>query len=96
MAVDTWDEANEAREIGLTRTRSVLTFDKLTAGEAPGGLFFHEIDEDFPNGTTRNEDRPVVELPPEMWRDLGNPETITIAIWPGDRQDLMESEDFPV
>lgn len=73
----------------ITRTLAVLKLDQQRAGSPDeGGLFF----------TTHAEEpgyRPTVQLAPEMWRDMGNPESITIAIYPGDRQDLMEQEDFP-
>lgn len=52
-------------------------------------MFFDQKDEDT---GVRVDDRPVVQLSPEMWRDLGNPEAVTIALWPGDRQDIMESD----
>lgn len=78
-------------EVTLSKTRSVLRLDQERAGNPPGGLFF-KTDQDVEEG---EPPRPVIQLAPEMWRDLGNPEEITIAIWPGDRQDLMEREDFP-
>lgn len=28
----------------------------------------------------------------EDWTEMGCPEAITVAVWPGDRQDLMESD----
>lgn len=88
------DRERKTKEVGLTRTMGVFTFDHLTAADEPGGLYFVQRDEDAPTADDDSR-RPVIQLPPEMWRDMGNPEAITIAIWPGDRQDLLEQEDFP-
>lgn len=63
----------------LTRTRSILTRDPSTREILFGSDSY----------------RPYVKLTPEQWEDLGKPDEITIAIWPGDRQDIMEANDFP-
>lgn len=64
----------------ITRARSVLTLDQ-DAASRKGDIVF------------RSEDyRPAVQLPPEMWRDMGNPEDITISVWPGDRPDVMGTD----
>lgn len=75
---------NDPHSPRLPRTRSVLTLDQETAGDAPGGLFFRSGDA-----------RAVVELQPKQWRDMGNPDEITVIIWAGDRQDIMKSDGVP-
>lgn len=77
---------------GLTRTRSVLEFDRNES------ILTTQVDKPGDPGRVvfrRETHRPKVHLSMETWEDLGAPESITIAIWPGDRQDLMEQEDFP-
>lgn len=61
-------------EATLTGARHVLRLDQERAGNPPGGLFF--VGDSHPT---------AVELQPEMWRDLGNPEELTVTIQPGDR-----------
>ena len=76
----------------VTRTRSVLHFNReasqLTEPGYPKAVFTNEEDV-----------RPKVELSLEQWADLGSPTELTIAIWPGDRQDLFDDtaqwESFP-
>ena len=63
--------------MSVTCTRSVLVY-------ANGVLT--EDDIVFNSG----DDRPSVKIPMDLWKELGVPTAITIAIWPGDRQDLME------
>lgn len=36
-----------------------------------------------------------VIVPLDRWLEMGAPQRVTVAIWPGDRQDLLEAEDFP-
>lgn len=64
----------------VTRTRSVLTLDEEVASGAEFAVF-NSVD-----------NRPRVNLPMAQWDELGNPDSITITIWPGDRQDLMEGD----
>lgn len=88
---DVVERVKESREApSLTRTRSVLDLD--TEMGDPNSVYFISLDEE---ANARDVSRPFVQLARDQWRDMGDPERITIAIWPGDRQDLMEQEDFP-
>lgn len=69
----------------MTLTRSVLQLVPIGADN----VITYKSEDDV------EERRPVVRLSHEQWKELGSPLHITIAVWPGDRQDLMESEDFP-
>lgn len=65
----------------LTRTRSVLTIAEKYEGEVRFGSMVEATD----GRMEIDHHRPHILLSTEQWADLGNPESITIAIWPGDR-----------
>lgn len=68
----------------LTRSRSVLDHNGFgTENDVEVAYFV--------SGGTRY----VLHMPTATYEDLGKPSSITIAIWPDDRQDLMEAEEFP-
>jgi hypothetical protein len=75
----------------LTRTRSVLTIAEKREGEVRFGSMVEGVGDRMEIDHTR----PHILLDIDQWTDLGQPEAITVAIWPGDRQDLMEQENFP-
>lgn len=71
-------------DTSLTRSRSVLDHNGFgTENEVEVAYYV--------SGGARY----VLHLPLSTYEDLGKPSAITIAIYPGDRQDLMEREDFP-
>lgn len=83
-------EIGMAQAPSLIRTKSVLKVD-TSAGADRAGKPFGELirflsDDDGEDGTQR----PVVQLARETWDDMGQPAALTVAIWPGDRQDIME------
>lgn len=74
----------------VTRTRSVLT---LLTEDAEAVMDFMGIDDDVDAGAALlDHDRPHVRISRTQWEDLGAPTYITVAIWPEDRQDIMEGE----
>lgn len=77
----------------LTRTRSVLTIAEKREGAAE--VRFGSMVEGVGDRMEIDHNRPHILLDIDQWTDLGQPESITVAIWPGDRQDLMESDEFP-
>lgn len=48
----------------------------------------------YDNPESESDDT-VMCISAEAYEALGSPQHLTVAIWPGDRQDLMESEEFP-
>ena len=76
-----------SKATSLTRKRAVM---KVTQKpETIGG-------ERFPAAVFRGGGGLLqLQINEETYADLGEPEEITVALWPGDRQDLMETEDFP-
>lgn len=75
-----------AQAPSLIRTKSVLHLEN--AGDV--WAEFVQWDEDAEDERTPDPLRPTVRLHRETWDDMGQPEAITVAIWPGDRQDIME------
>ncbi len=66
----------------LSRTQSVLERSHLFTGERGATVsYWQEPEPGEPGGAYL---RPVVELPAELYRDLGRPEQITVTIEPGD------------
>lgn len=79
----------------LTRTRSVLTVMEELKGEVTfGSRREAELTDD---GQVKPPEfaHPIIHVSRETWEELGSPTQLTISIWPGDRQDLMESDEFP-
>lgn len=72
----------------VTRTRSVLELAHKTEGE----VRFGSLVEGKGGRMELDHHRPTVLLSADQWTDLGQPEAITIAIWPGDRQDLFDDD----
>lgn len=75
-------------KVTLPRSRLVLRFSDVE----DGSVWFGQLDEDNPG---RFLVEPSVVINQRQWEEMGKPREITVAIWPGDRQDLMEREDFP-
>lgn len=73
----------------VTRTRSVL---ELITSKYQGEKTFAKPHEGADGRTEMDGTRPYVRLSTEQWEDLGSPSQLTVAIWPGDRQDLMEDD----
>ena len=65
-----------------TATRYVLEVDKQILALGDSAVYY-------------GARRPYVRLTRTQYEELGKPTNITIAIWPGDRQDIMELSDFP-
>jgi hypothetical protein len=81
-------------EATTTRSMSVLTFAREVDGEFSDpayNLGKWVVFERPGEGRATRE----FHLGHEEWTAMGSPKELTIAIYPGDRQDLMEAEDFP-
>ena len=72
----------------VTRSRMVLEQGEMRPNDTD--VWFGSRNDD-----TGFLDNPTVFLSVEKWRELGEPKALTVALWPGDRQDLMEADDFP-
>lgn len=66
----------------LTRKRTVL---EIVDGK---NASFAQVDDDG----QPSDDSVHVRLPQHLWQEMGEPLQLTVAIRPGDRQDIMESD----
>lgn len=82
-------------EATLTRTRSVLTRAKTDAGPPLKEIRFGSMVEGTNGRMEVDHRRPHIILSGDQWVELGQPDAITVAVWPGDRQDIFEAEGFP-